>query len=250
MPEPRTIAGVVLGVGLLAAVATAETVRSTSRLNLRQGPSLSSRRVLVLSAGRDLEVLEHRGVWLRVRVYDSEGWVHSDYVTGVGTPPPADDGETATAPDLVARLAALEAEGAAAAAEIEELRRLLAATTAERDVLAARLEWLREGVAAPASAVAPGLPPVAGESLVRVAEPLEAGSVTAAQGQREAILAAVQRWARQTEGADVTDVEVTMLTGDRARVHCTLVTGSGRQAATVARVLEARWVGGAWSVVP
>jgi uncharacterized protein YgiM (DUF1202 family) len=69
----RRILALALSLGcLLASPVLAETVRSTSRLNLREGPSLSSRRILVMSAGRDLLVLERRGDWLRVRVHDAE----------------------------------------------------------------------------------------------------------------------------------------------------------------------------------
>ncbi|MCZ6727545.1 MAG: SH3 domain-containing protein, partial [Acidobacteria bacterium] len=60
----------------------AETVRTTSRLNLRQEPSTASARIELLPLGQELEVLSRQGSWLRVRVGDSEGWVHSDYVGG------------------------------------------------------------------------------------------------------------------------------------------------------------------------
>ena len=77
----RRVSGIVVAaVFAVLAPLAAESVRTTSRLNLRQEPSTSSARVELLEVGRTLEVIQRRGVWLRVKAGELEGWVHSEYV--------------------------------------------------------------------------------------------------------------------------------------------------------------------------
>jgi CubicO group peptidase (beta-lactamase class C family)/chromosome segregation ATPase len=58
---------------------TAARGRTTSRVNLREQPDTTSRRLAVLERGIAFEVIEHSGSWLRVRTAEREGWLHADY---------------------------------------------------------------------------------------------------------------------------------------------------------------------------
>ena len=49
-------------------------------LNLREKPTTKSRVVGRLQRGRELEIVERGDPWLRVRVDETEGWVHGHYV--------------------------------------------------------------------------------------------------------------------------------------------------------------------------
>jgi len=60
----------------------AEVVVTTAVLNLRQEPSTASPRIRLLAVSEELELIERRGLWVRVRFEEQEGWVHSDYVVG------------------------------------------------------------------------------------------------------------------------------------------------------------------------
>lgn len=54
--------------------------RTLSQVNLRQGPATSHARLTVLEHGEELEVLQTREGWLRVRARGLEGWVAAEYV--------------------------------------------------------------------------------------------------------------------------------------------------------------------------
>jgi len=54
---------------------------STSRLNLRREPAPGAAVIVVLPAGRPLEILRREEPWLEVSTDGQTGWVHSDFVT-------------------------------------------------------------------------------------------------------------------------------------------------------------------------
>ena len=54
---------------------------TTTRVSLRVSPSLSGRRLAVLSQGVELRIYEQSGLWLRIETADLEGWVYSAYVS-------------------------------------------------------------------------------------------------------------------------------------------------------------------------
>src|SRR5690606_38647001 len=89
-------------------------------VNARSGPSKSSGKVFVVDAGESVKALETREGW--VRIADSggrEGWVYSDFLTGVDTKSlPVADAPKAKAPARAESRAAapLEVEVADASA--------------------------------------------------------------------------------------------------------------------------------------
>jgi len=69
---------------LVCPVFASETAvgRTTTRIHLRCGPEKSADSITVLRVGDQLEILQERDDWFRVRVrrIDAKGWVHGRYV--------------------------------------------------------------------------------------------------------------------------------------------------------------------------
>jgi chromosome segregation ATPase len=155
----RRICGLaVVGLLALAGLSSAETVRTTSRLNLRQEPTTSSPRIELLPAGLELEVISRRGLWIRVDKDGTEGWVHSDYVAptapdGAGGAQPGDPGRSARDAELardvaLLRVGKLERELEALRAGAPDAARQNVALKARVEELSAQLEERDARVAA------------------------------------------------------------------------------------------------------
>jgi chromosome segregation ATPase len=146
---------------LLSLAVRAETVRTTSRLNLRQEPTTASPRIVLLPAGRELEVISRSGLWIRVRTGGNEGWVHSDYVVDAALTPgdwrrPADPATALRDAELsrdVALLRVEQLEKAARSALAEE-GEPSAATEAEGAEVAGQEARLRAELTAALGALA------------------------------------------------------------------------------------------------
>lgn len=80
----KSAAGVVIGILLIASVATAETKYVIDRLEitLRSGPSMSNRVINMIPSGRALEVLSTSGDWSEVKLSNGDqGWVMARYLS-------------------------------------------------------------------------------------------------------------------------------------------------------------------------
>ena len=106
----------------------------------------------LLAAGRTLEVIQRRGLWIRVKAGQLEGWVHSEYVVDAALAQTGAEGERD--PARVARNATLARD--VALLRVQKLETELAAlraggesgAAAENTTLSARVETLEAELAA------------------------------------------------------------------------------------------------------
>jgi hypothetical protein len=78
--------GVALILVLVTGSAAAEKVRTSSETNLRADADRKSRRVARIQANRELNVIEKRGPWYRVKSGAKSGWIHRSDLRGGRTP--------------------------------------------------------------------------------------------------------------------------------------------------------------------
>lgn len=71
---------VVLIIGISKVTYATTGIVTADLLNLRESPSTSANVKATLSQNQEMEVLEQNGVWYKVKINSTEGYVHGDYI--------------------------------------------------------------------------------------------------------------------------------------------------------------------------